>query len=360
MDAQFLITLAQFLLVAILLLVCANLYLVLKLKEIDPFARWDGNKIHPNLFMAFWIFGVVAIAYATGVWWDEMIMVQDAASEHGQRIDSLFWVTMAVAVFVTLVTNTLLFYYAWKYRTEPGKKALFYPHNNRLELLWTVVPAVVLSLLVFNGVIVWHDIMGDAPEDSLQVELNAKQFDWTIRYPGQDMEFGETNVKYMNDATTNQLGFNFDDRRGHDDVVATELHLPVNRPVKFSIKSRDVLHSATIAHFRMKMDAVPGMTTSFWLTPSKTTAQMREELGDENFNYEMSCQQICGGAHWNMRRVVVVETWEEYQAWLAKQKPFYAQYKEINGIETPATTTADARQKEENKSSLDVAVSVNP
>ncbi|RMG31977.1 MAG: cytochrome c oxidase subunit II [Bacteroidetes bacterium] len=341
MDAQVLISFAQVLLVVIFGLVCLNLYLVFRLKEIDPFARWNPSSINGAMFMGFWIVGVIAIIWTTRVWWDEMVMVHSAVSEQGQRIDGMFWRTMAVSILVVLITNTLLFYYAWKYRSKPGRKAYYYPHNNKLELLWTVVPAIVLTLLIFDGVSAWHDIMGKHPEDSVEIEINGKQFEWTFRYPGADNEFGETHVKYINDGTTNSLGFNLKDRKGQDDLVTTELHLPVGRPVKFTIKSRDVLHSATLAHFRMKMDAVPGMATHFWITPTKTTAEMRAETGKEDFNYELSCQQICGSAHYNMRRIVVVETWEEYQNWLSQQTPFYTQYQQINGGNTADAAAAE-------------------
>lgn len=354
MDAQSLISLAQLLLVLILGLVCLNLYLVFRLKEIDPFKDWNSTTINAGMFLAFWIVGIIASSVATYVWWDEMIMVQNSVSDQGQRIDGMFWRTMAVTILVVLLTNSLLFFYGWKYRTKPGRKALFYPENHRLELLWTVVPAIVLVALIFDGVIAWNGIMADAPDDAVEIELNAKQFDWTVRYPGADMEFGEAHVRYINEAQANTLGFNFDDRSGHDDIVATEVHMPVNRPVKFTIKSRDVLHSATMAHFRMKMDAVPGMETYFWITPNKTTAEMRKELGDDTFNYELSCQQICGASHWNMRRVVVVETEEEYNNWLKSQQPFYNQWRQLNA------GNIDAEENSLEKEKLEVAISVNP
>ncbi len=354
MDAQALIFLAQILLMLIFVLVSVNLYLLFKLKDIDPFRSWNRDSINGGLFMALWVVGVIVSGVASYVWWDEMIMVHSAVSDQGLRIDGMFWRTMVISIIVTLLTNTLLFYFSWKYRNKKGQKAFHYAHNNRLEFIWTIIPAITLTILVIDGVAAWHDIMGDVPEEAVEIELNAKQFDWTIRYPGADLEFGEAHVKYINEATANQLGFNFEDRNGHDDIVATELHMPVDHPVKFTIKSRDVIHSATLVHFRMKMDAVPGMATHFWVTPNKTTAEMRKDLGDDNFNYELSCQQICGASHWNMRRIVVVETMEEYQAWLASQQPFYAQWQQMNGGATTASTENLSNEQ------LDVAISVNP
>ncbi|MEL6847488.1 MAG: cytochrome c oxidase subunit II, partial [Bacteroidota bacterium] len=227
--------------------------------------------------------------------------------------------------------NFLLFYFAWRYRAKRGRKALFYPHNNRLEVIWTAVPAVVLTLLVFDGVNVWHDIWEDPPADAIEIEVNGKQFGWTYRYPGADMQYGETSVGFMNDASGNELGFNFRDRNGHDDIVSSgaidTIYFPVNKTVNLTIKSRDVLHSATLAHFRVKMDAVPGMPTRFTFKPILTTEEMRKQTGNPKFNYEMSCQQICGGGHWNMRRVIKVVEYDEYQSWLTKQTPFFTQWR---------------------------------
>ncbi len=331
METQSLVSIAQILIVGILVLVVANLYLVIKLKDIDPFRKWDPNSINGALFVLFGVVGMVVAGIAASRWYDLMILVKDPASLHGEDIDRMFWNTMIVSIFVVVLTNTLLFFYAWYYRGRPGRKALYYPDNDRLEMIWTAVPAVVLILLIGDGIRTWHKIFKDVPENAIEVELNGKQFDWTIRYPGADEKYGYTSVEYIDDAQGNTIGFNFEDSKSHDDIVTTEIHLPVNVPVNFTIKSRDVLHSATLPHFRMKMDAVPGMATNFWLTPTKTTEEMREITGNPEFNYEMSCQQICGGGHWNMRRVIIVESEVSYKQWLDSQRPFYATWKENYG-----------------------------
>ncbi|WNJ16604.1 cytochrome c oxidase subunit II [Pontibacter sp. G13] len=343
MDGSSLINLAQVLLVLILVLVSANMYLIFRLKDIDPFKRWNPHNINGGALMVFFIVGLIAATWSSIAWADKFILVNDSASVHGDDLDQMFWITMAIALFVTIVTNALLFYYSWKYRYNPKRKALYYPHNNTLELAWTLVPAVVLTLLIFRGVIVWHSIM-DMPDKAeineiranggkfVEFEVNGRQFAWDVRYPGIDLEYGQTNVAYIDEGAGNVLGFNFEDKKGLDDVITDEIWLPVDVPVKMTIRSRDVLHSATLAHFRVKMDAVPGMPTFFYFTPQETTAERREKTGDDKFDYEMSCQQICGGGHWNMRRKVVVVEWDEYQEWLAKQKPLYDVYKELNGL----------------------------
>jgi cytochrome c oxidase subunit 2 len=347
MDAQSIITSIQLLLVVIFGLVCANLYLVLRLKNIDPFAKWNPHAINGGLFLAFLVVGMIAATASSIKWYPTLTLTLHAASEHGVKIDRMFWNTMIITILVVVITNTLLFYYAWRYQAKPGRKALFYPHNNRLEIIWTVIPAIVLVVLIFDGAMKWTEITAPAPKDAIRVEVNGKQFAWTFRYAGADLEMGESAVNYIDEGKANDLGINLADKRGYDDIVATELHVPVGRPVELLIKSRDVLHSATLAHFRVKMDAVPGMTTRFWFTPTKTTAEMREIMKNPEFNYEMSCQQICGGGHWNMGRTVVVDTEEDYQAWLEKQKTFAQVYEEVNGVKLSALSPSGVAANEE-------------
>lgn len=323
---------AQVLLGVIFVLVSINLYLIFRLKDIDPFSKWDRNAINGALFMVFLVVGFIAAAWSSAAYSDQMMLVNDPASAHGVEIDRMFWRTMYVALFVTIITNVLLFYFAWKYRGKEGKKAYYYSHNNLVEIIWTAVPAVVLTALIVDGIIVWNDIMGDPPEDAIQVELTGEQFAWNIRYPGADTYFGETHVSYIDLGTSNSLGFNWDDENSYDDLVTQELHLPVDRDINLLIRSKDVLHSATLAHFRVKMDAVPGMTTTFNFKPTVTTEEMRKITGNPDFNYEMSCQQICGRAHYSMKKIVVVEPYADYVKWLSSQKPARKSWEEANGI----------------------------
>ncbi|MEM6628562.1 MAG: cytochrome c oxidase subunit II [Bacteroidota bacterium] len=361
MEAQSLISIAQLLIGGIFILVLINLYLVVKLKEIDPFRNWKPHEINGALFVVFGIVGTIAAAISYMRWEELMLLVKFPASEHGEVIDSMFWITMAVALFVTLVTNALLFLFSWMYRSKPGRRAQFIPENNMLEIVWTAIPAVVLTALVGYGAYNWLKIFDDPPENAIHIEMNARQFDWTFRYPGPDEEFGNRSVSYINDGQGNTIGLNLEDPKGHDDIIlASDLYLPVGVPVSFTIRSRDVLHSATLPHFRMKMDAVPGMPTNFWLTPTLTTEQMREETGNPDFVYEMSCQQICGGAHWNMRREVVVVTAEEYQKWLGEQKAFYTDWQEKFGEEqVPNPVLPDPKQIAEDPDGNNQEISMN-
>ncbi|MCI4668639.1 MAG: cytochrome c oxidase subunit II [Bacteroidia bacterium] len=348
MDAAALLNISQVLLIAILVFVAINLYLVFRLKDIDPFRKWDPDKINGTLFLLFFVVGLPVSIVATMNWSDTFTLLIHPASEHGAEIDRMHINTMIVAILVSVVTNLILFYFSWRYRYDKDNKALYYPHNNRLEIIWTAVPAVVLTLLVFDGVGVWHDIWKEIPEDQevVNIEVNGKQFGWTARYPGEDLTFGETNIGFISEADGNALGFNKEDEKGFDDLVVQELHLPVNKLVHIDIKSRDVLHSMTLAHFRVKMDAVPGMPTYFNFTPTITTDSMRTLKQNPDFNYEMSCQQICGGGHWNMRLIVVVESEEDYNKWLKEQKTFAQFYKELNGVDLIAQANGETETTE--------------
>lgn len=359
MTPEKIIGLIQGLMIGVLVLGILNLYLVFRLRDIDPFRRWNANSINAFLFLLFGVVGFGASIAATIHWWDKLMFWQESASEHGEDINRMFKNTMYVTIAVVVVTHVLLFFYAWKYRGKKGNKALYYPHNNNLELIWTAVPFLVLTILVADGVITWHKIFRDVPKEAIHIELNGKQFDWTIRYPGEDLEFGFTGVDFIEDGEGNTVGFNFGDKRGHDDLISQEIHIPVGVPVNFTVKSRDVLHSATMPHFRMKMDAVPGMPTQFWFTPRLTTAEMRTKSGNPDFNYEMSCQQICGGGHWNMRRVIVVETMDEYKRWLTAQKPFYATWKEMFGPKEAIPTIGEAPVADANADKGTIGISMN-
>ena len=151
----------------------------------------------------------------------------------------------------------------------------------------------------------------------------GKQFNWMVRYPGKDNQLGL--VKHTLIDATNEFGLDFQDKATMDDFMPMEIHVPKGRPVLLKIRARDVLHSVYMPHFRLKMDAVPGMPTSFWFIPTKTTAEMQNETGNSNFKYELACAEICGRGHFAMRMVVVVEEEEDYQRWLAAQKPFAEQ-----------------------------------
>jgi cytochrome c oxidase subunit 2 len=308
------------------------------------------NKINGYMMMVFLAF--IYIITILCFWYlGDLPLMSNAASEHGSEIDSLMIITMVVIFIVQTVTQYLLHYYAFKYRGEKGKKALFYADNNTLEAIWTIIPVIVLAGLILYGLFTWNDIMDVTDEDDpLVVELYAQQFNWKARYGGEDNVLGKANVRLIDLDRANILGVSEDDPYAQDDVIVTELHLPKGRPVLFKMRSQDVLHSAYMPHFRAQMNCVPGMVTQFGFTPSVTTEEMREnpdiqekvmninkirvekskELtakGEEaldlyEFDYLLLCNKICGRSHYNMQIKIIVETQEEFDAWMAEQKTF--------------------------------------
>jgi cytochrome c oxidase subunit II len=279
-----------------------------------------SNSINAIIFPITFVVGFALIIWSS---WDaSKDFLPEASSIHGRRIDQSFWITMAVIGFVFVLTHILLFLFPFQYQFKENRKAYFYPDNNKLEVLWTVIPAIVLSTLIFSGWKVWADVTADAPKDAYAIEIVGKQFNWIVRYAGADSKIGKHNFRKID--ATNSLGMDFEDPANFDDFEANEIHFVVNKPVLLKIRARDVLHSVFMPHFRVKMDAVPGMPTRFWFVPDKTTAQMREETGNPNFTYELACTEVCGRNHFGMRKVIIVEEEEEYLAWFNSQQSFLA------------------------------------
>ena len=242
------------------------------------------------------------------------------ASEHGFVTERLFWVTTAVTAFVFIVTQIVMFYFAYKYKYQESRKAQFYPENNKLELIWTIIPAIVLTILIGWGLIVWAEITGPPPEDPEIIEIVGYQFAWASRYPGKDNKLGSYNYKLID--VDNIVGIDFTDSASFDDFMPREIHIPKGKPVLFKIRSRDVIHSVYLPYMRSQMNAVPGMPTQFWFIPTKTTEEIREETGNMDFNYELLCNKICGRAHFSMKHTIIVEEEREYIKWKNSQKPW--------------------------------------
>ncbi|MCC9138294.1 cytochrome c oxidase subunit II [Pontibacter silvestris] len=280
-----------------------------------------SNRVNSTLLLLFLIGGGAAFAWSFASAWDTMN--QPLASVHGAWTDSLFWTTMIIIGIVFVITQILLFTYSYKYQHKDNKRAYYYPHNNKLEIVWTMIPAVVMAILVFAGWKTWTKITSAAPEDAMVVEVMGKQFNWMVRYPGADGELGVANVNLID--AVNEFGVDFSDKNAMDDFMPRELHVPKGRPVLLKIRSRDVIHSVFMPHFRLKMDAVPGMPTKFWFVPTKSTEDMRNETGNPEFNYELACTEVCGRGHFAMRFMVVVDEPEDYERWLAEQPAFIEQ-----------------------------------
>ena len=415
------------------------------------------TRLNGNLWIAF----MVAF-YASFVWL--IIRYGDynppAASAHGDAYDTLMNFNMYIIIAVFFLVNTALFVFANKYRQEAGRKARFFAHDNRLELIWTVIPSIVLAVIIIYGLRTWNEMTGEPAEDALRVEVYSKQFDWTARYAGADGEFGLANYNLI--TPTNPLGIvtadgvadalaeiegqidaleselaherghllaqieeveaelHADDHHGHahhdhdhgdhgdhaahsdehhgmsaerkamlearlhelehmlegsdvvvlseaaqeakedkvhrlkrhrqrimevkpfdyeggvaaweagadDKIMKGEFHLPLGREVEFVFRSRDVIHSAYMPHFRAQMNTVPGVPTRFKMTPTITTDSMRTMLNDPDFDYVLLCNKVCGAAHFNMQMKVVVESEEQFNAWLESQEEFLADKEE--------------------------------
>lgn len=341
-----------FIALAILILVAIAIWQMGKIFELSQLrtetvqvANDKDNKNNGYLMIAFllFIYGITIFSFAK---YGKMSLPK-AASEHGADYDQLMWISMGLILFVQTITQALLHYFAFKYHGKKGNKALFFADNDRLEFIWTIIPVIVLAGLILWGLYTWTNIMDVNDEDDpIVIELYAQQFNWTARYAGDDNVLGKSNVRMIDIDRANVLGIDESDSYGNDDVIVKELHLPVGRKVNFKMRSQDVLHSAFMPHFRAQMNCVPGMITEFSITPTMTTEQMRQNPdiqekvkrtnklrakwaaeGRPNsdpweFDYLLLCNKICGKSHYNMQMKIVVETEEEFNAWIKEQQTF--------------------------------------
>jgi cytochrome c oxidase subunit II len=286
--------------------------------EITP----ADNKLNANLMLAFLILFFGFMVYQVVAWKD--LMLPESASEHGVEVDTLFDFNMVILFIVFGITQFLLFVFAAKYYFRKERKAYFLTHNNKLEFIWTIIPAFVLAIIIIYGLATWNNITSTPPDDALSIEVYGKQFDWTVRYSGEDNKLGNANFKMIEGV--NELGLDHTDTNGADDIVVKgEFHIPVGREVNMFMRSRDVIHSVYLPHFRVQMNAVPGMITQFHFKPTITTAEMKQKLNNPEFEYILLCNKICGAAHYNMQMTLIVDNEEDYQKWLSEQKPFWVQ-----------------------------------
>ncbi|MDG1404345.1 cytochrome c oxidase subunit II [Polaribacter sp.] len=266
-----------------------------------------------------------------------VIMLPESASIEGEHDDILFNITFWLIGIVQFIMQFLIFYFTFKYRGSKERKAKFYADSHKLEMIWTIIPAVVLVGLVSYGLWQWNNVMdlSDA-EDPIVIEVYSQQFRWDARYAGEDNTLGLGNVNYIKGINT--MGVDMSDKNASDDKQVTELYLPKGRKIHFKFRSQDVLHSAYMPHFRAQMNCVPGMVTEFGFTPKFTTEEMRQNpeviaktiginkirksKGEEElyeFNYLLLCNKICGASHYNMQMKITVVEQEDYDEWIAEQ-----------------------------------------
>jgi cytochrome c oxidase subunit II len=345
--------------------------------DVSPLPTDAENKYQARMMLVFLFAYFSFFIYCVAEYGD--ILLPISASEHGVNLDFLLDVNFLIMILVFVITHIYLFYFAFRYVFNKDRKAYYYTHSNKLELLWTSVPAIFLAFIIIFGLDAWIDITDEAPMGSITIELYPKQFDWTARYAGSDSTLGASNYNMI--SGTNPLGLitaasitqmsaeleaeiadletqfevapeggvmreelmetiekrkrqlvrvsSYEDldtasiAGGDDDIlVKTEFVIPKGRDISFKFRSRDVIHSAYMPHFRAQMNCVPGMITELHFKPTITTDEMRGITQNAEFEYILLCNKICGAAHYNMKMVITVVEQEEYDKWLNEQKTF--------------------------------------
>lgn len=345
-------------------------------KQSDDTQVANDNDNRVNGYLSF---GFLAFIYLITIFclvnYGKFPLMSNAASVHGKDVDQLMWISMILIFIVQTITQALLFYFSYKYRGRKGQVATYFSDNNKLEFIWSSIPALVLAVLIFFGLYSWTDIMfvNEKEEKPIIIEVYAQQFNWKVRYAGDDNVLGKANVRLIEGV--NSLGVDLSDPNAQDDIVAEEMHLPKGRKVLFKIRSQDVLHSFYMPHFRAQMNCVPGMVTQFAFTPSMTTSEMREMkemtekvaninqireakskklvaegkpgLDPYQFDFLLLCNKICGSSHYNMQMKVVVESEADYKKWL-KEKT-----KLVQSVKTAVAEEAAAKLAESNPAKID-------
>lgn len=365
------------LVVVVLILVSVAIWQLTKIFDLTQIgANADNSQVandNDNNVNGYLMFAFLVFIYLTTIWcivkYGHFPLMSNSASEHGVEIDRLMWISMIIIFIVQAITQALLHYFAYKYRGKKGNKALYFADNNKLEMIWSVIPAIALAGLILYGLYAWTNVMfvDEETENPMVVEIYAKQFSWEVRYAGEDNVLGKANVRYIEGINT--LGVDAADPNAQDDIQANELHLPKGRKVLFKIRSQDVLHSAYMPHFRAQMNCVPGMETQFAFTPTKTTEEMRETdeiktkveninriraekskvlvanreeaLETYTFDYLLLCNKICGASHYNMQMKIVVSEPDDFKAWLKEKKTFGQAMKAQQESQKPAETPVE-------------------
>lgn len=335
------------LVIAIVLIILVQLSKVVEMVNSMKNARdveYRDNRSQGVWLIVFMVAFLVFCVWSAWHYKDQMLGYGPwpASSEHGDALDSLFDVTLFFTGIVFFITQFLLFYFSYKYRGRHGQKALFISHNDKLEIWWSIIPAVVMAFLVIKGLLTWNKVMDDVKpgDDYIEIEATGMQFNWLLRYPGPDGALGNRDYKLI--TGNNSLGQDWNDVKNLDDILPDKIVLPVNKKVRVRITSRDVLHNFYLPHFRVKMDAIPGIPTYFVFTPKETTKDFRERLRAsgkydfpydktdteskpywEEVNFELACAELCGNGHFSMRKIVEIVSEEEYNKWLGEQKSKY-------------------------------------
>lgn len=250
------------------------------------------------LGIAIWVITILSVwMFVSGKWW-----FPESISEHGGRVDSQFMITIIVVGISFAAAQIGLGWVVWKFRDTADAQRAAYSHgNNRLEVVWTVVTAIIFISLGVMGQRVWASLhLHKPPPGSLQVEVVAQQFSWNMRYAGKDKVFGRTDPNLIDDSALNYVGLDETDPNAKDDAVVSTLVIPANRPVELILRSKDVTHSFYVPELRFKQDLVPGMNISVHFTATKVG------------KYELACAELCGMNHYKMKSFMVVVPESEF------------------------------------------------
>ena len=246
--------------------------------------------------------GSIAFHFWSPWWWTPI-------ASNWQGMDDTILLTFWITGFVFVAICAFVAYCVWKYRYQKNRIAEYKPEDKKLETRLILITTLGVIALLAPGLLVWNNYIS-VPDNAYKVEVVAYQWGWKFRLPGKDGVLGKTDIKFINDE--NPFGLNLEDSYGKDDLLVDEgeLHLLLDRPVKFELRAIDVLHNFYVPQFRGKMDMVPGMITYYWITPTR--------IGE----FEILCAEYCGTGHYAMRGLVIVDKEKEYNKWEAKQITF--------------------------------------
>jgi cytochrome c oxidase subunit 2 len=306
-------------LLVISVIAVAKAYLIFKKNEQlhseSKFFKWFNN--HQSSVLLLFIIAFMFCVICSTLYFAKNFLPYPAATPE-TAIVPLFHATTLLTGLAFFITQSLLFYFAFKYRAKPERKAHYIKGLLKLELLWTAVPAVTFIALFLWGQVLWAKLIDFPTRDVLVVEVVAEQFNWRVRYPGVDKKLGRADFRLISER--NSMGVDTSDISAKDDFIPAQMHVPKNKPVKLLLRSKDVIHSFFIPHFRIKMDALPGMITQMHFTPTITTEEMRQKLDNANFDYEIACAELCGRLHFGMKLILIVDEQEQFNRWYTSQK----------------------------------------
>ena len=249
----------------------------------------------------------------------EWLGLPPLAATHGGQIDNLIgWIHIFMLILF-VGWGAFILYVVVRFRQSRNPVADYRGvTSHRSTYLEVGVAVVEAVLLVGFAIPLWAARIGDIPPESqsLVVQITGEQFAWNVHYAGPDGVFGHTDIKLI-DLQSNPLGLDRSSPGATDDVTTVnQLFLPVNKSIIVKLRTKDVIHSFGVPEFRVKQDAVPGLTIPIWFVPNVTTAEMRTRTGNPEFQYQIACAQLCGLGHARMRGFVTVQTADEFQTWM--------------------------------------------